>query len=58
MSELLILYVVFSYFFVFGMLTGCWGWINGAGKILGVLCMLVSPIGLPFAMGFSVTSEN
>ena len=55
MSELLMLYVAFSYVVVFLMVAGIWGEIDKMGKAKSTFWLLVSPLSFIVGLWMAVT---
>jgi hypothetical protein len=52
MSDLLILYTLICYLFHLGLLCRTFESISFKGKIGGVFSLIISPISLPFTLGY------
>jgi hypothetical protein len=54
MSDLFILYIAFSYLFVFGLMFATWKDV-GSNAVLGaVVCLISAPISMPMLLGVTL----
>ena len=51
MSDLFIVYIVFSYLFLFGLIFATWEDVGSSAKLGAFVCMVTAPISMPMLLG-------